>query len=185
MERTTRISDRLALLVTPVVAASLTLALSACGSSAPGTRSAPATNPVPATNTAPADTSVPSGADVTQFCTTWTVIGSVFSQTFAVWGSDPSYDMSTPTVFLLPTMKNLSTDLRLLDQVEPAAVSNDMATLTGFWNAVLADFQYGTTVGDVRAYVQAHPPVQATAVGPAVQDLSNYVRTTCNVAIGS
>lgn len=93
--------------------------------------------------------------------------------------------MSTPTVFLMPTMKNLSTDLRLLDQVAPAAVSGDMATFTGFWNEVLADFQYGTTVDEVKAYVQAHPPTQAATVGPAGQDLSSYLSAARNINIGS
>jgi hypothetical protein len=44
-------------------------------------------------------------------------------------------------------------------------MSGDMATLTGWWNQVLADFPYGTTIGDVKAYIEAHPPAQAAAVG--------------------
>jgi len=102
-----------------------------------------------------------------------------------VLGGGHIYSMSTPASVLLPTMQAINGIFGRLDQVAPAAVSADMGTLTSFWNQVVADFRHGTTVGQVKAYIQAHPPAQAATIGPAVHHLSHYLATTCHINLSS
>jgi len=97
----------------------------------------------------------------------------------------PADGMSTPASEAKPAMQAIGEVLDSLQQVAPAAVSADMATLTSYWNQVVADFQYGTTVGQVMAYIQAHPPAPAATINAAVQNLSSYLSTTCHINIGS
>jgi hypothetical protein len=93
--------------------------------------------------------------------------------------------MSTPASVLLPTMQTINGIFGRLDQVAPAAVSADMSTLASFWNQVVADFQHGTTVGQVKAYIHAHPPAQAATIGPAVHHLRHYLTTACHISLSS
>lgn len=97
----------------------------------------------------------------------------------------PASGMSTPASEVQPVMQAIGGVLDRLDQVAPAAVSADMATLTSYWNQVVADFQYGTTVGQVMAYIQAHPPAPAATINAAVQQLSDYLSTTCHINMSS
>jgi hypothetical protein len=102
-----------------------------------------------------------------------------------ILGNDPDYSTSTSASVLLPTMQAIGGVFGRLDQVAPATVSAAMATLTSYWNQVVADFQYGNTIGQVEAYIKAHPPAQAATIGPAVQQLTSYLTTTCHINIGS
>ena len=93
------------------------------------------------------------------------------------------YDMSTSTSVILPTMQAINGVFGRLDQVAPAAVSADMGTLASFWNEVVADFQHGNTIDQVKAYLHAHPPAQTATVGPAVHHLLHYLSTTCHINV--
>jgi hypothetical protein len=95
------------------------------------------------------------------------------------------HGMSTSGSVLLPTMQAINRVFGRLDQVAPPAVSADMATLAGFWNQVVADFKYGHTVGQIRAYLKAHPPAQAATVTPAVDQITGYLTTTCHLNMSS
>jgi hypothetical protein len=104
----------------------------------------------------------------------------------AVMSNVPAlHGMSTSASVLLPTMQAINRVFGRLDQVAPPAVSADMATLAGFWNQVVADFKYGHTVGQIRAYLKAHPPAQATTVTPAVDHITDYLTTTCHINMSS
>lgn len=96
-----------------------------------------------------------------------------------------TFSLSTPASTLLPTMQAINSIFGRLEQVAPAAVSADMAALTSFWNQVVADFRYGNTLGQVKAYIHAHPPAQAAAAGAAVQHLRDYLSTTCHINMSS
>jgi len=95
------------------------------------------------------------------------------------------YGMSTSAAVLLPTMQAINGVFGRLYQVAPAAVSADMGTLASFWNEVVADFRHGSTVGQVKAYLHAHPPAQTATVGPAVHHLLHYLSTTCHINVSS
>ena len=97
----------------------------------------------------------------------------------------PGYSMSTQASALLPTMQTINGVFGRLVQVAPAAVSADMGTLASFWNQIVADFQHGTTVGQVKAYIHAHPPPQAATMGPAVQHLRDYLTAACHIKLSS
>jgi hypothetical protein len=193
--------SRLGLLAAPLVLAALTLALSACGSSAPSssagsdTTSAPAISSAP-TNTSSGSSSAPdassdSSPNTAQFCWTWQETAPYFSQDFAVLGNDPNYDMSTPAVLFRIATVGISAGLRNASEWAPAAVSTDMNTLMNYWNTSYADFRYETsinqnvTVAQVKAYIQAHPPAQAAEVGPALQAVSGFLAANCHVNLGS
>jgi hypothetical protein len=96
-----------------------------------------------------------------------------------------TYSMSTSASVLLPLMRAINDIFGRLDQVAPAAVSSDMATLSSFWNQIVTDFNYGATLGDVKAYIKAHPPAQSSTVTAAVQGLDNYLATTCHIDVSS
>jgi len=49
----------------------------------------------------------------------------------------------------------------------------------------VADFRHGSTVGQVKAYLHAHPPAQTATVGPAVHHLLHYLSTTCHINVSS
>jgi hypothetical protein len=96
-----------------------------------------------------------------------------------------TYSMSTSASVLLPVMRAINVVFERLDQVAPAAVSSDMATLSSFWNQIVTDFNYGTTLGEVKAYIKAHPPAQSSAAAAAVHGLDNYLSTTCHIDMSS
>jgi hypothetical protein len=96
-----------------------------------------------------------------------------------------TYSMSTSASVLLPVMRAINDIFQRLDQVAPAAVSSDMTTLSQFWNQIVTDFSDGTTLGQVKAYIKAHPPAQSSAVDSAVQGLDNYLSTTCHIDMSS
>lgn len=125
-----------------------------------------------------------SGASTTAFCGIWRETRATLSQMNAILGNG-TFHMSTPASALLPTMQAINGIFGRLDQVAPAAVSADMSTLSSFWNQVVADFQHGTTIGQVKAYIHAHPPAQAATIGPAVRRLSHYLATTCHINLSS
>lgn len=50
---------------------------------------------------------------------------------------------------------------------------------------MLADFQHGTTVAQVEAYIKAHPPSNAAAINASTQQLSDYLTTTCHITMSS
>jgi hypothetical protein len=201
MKRRSPAKGRLGLLAAPLILAAMTLALSACGSSAPSssaapdTTSAPATSPAPA-STSPGSTSAPGGSpdsspNTAQFCWTWQETAPYFSKDFAVLGNDPNYDMSTPAVLFTTASVGIGAGLQNASDSAPAAVSPDMDTVMNYWNASYADFRYessinqNVTVAQVKAYIQAHPPAQAAEVGPAVQAVSGFLAANCHVNLGS
>ena len=96
-----------------------------------------------------------------------------------------TYSMSTSASVLLPVMRAINDIFERLDQVAPAAVSSDMDTLSGFWNQIVTDFSYGSTLGEVKAYIKAHPPAQSSTVVTAVHGLDNYLATTCHIDVSS
>ena len=187
MEHTSRNTGRLGLLATPLVTTALALALSACGSLAPSNASAPS-GASPSTASAPANasapgSSAPSGASATAFCGIWQETRTALSEMNAIMGN--GYSMSTSASVLLPTMQAINGVFGRLDQVAPAAVSADMATFASWWSQVVADFKYGTTVGQVEAYIKAHPPAPAGTIDPAVHGLTGYLATTCHINTSS
>jgi len=187
MEHTSRNTGRLGLLATPLVTTALALALSACGSLAPSNASAPSgASPSTASATANASapgSSAPSGASATAFCGIWQETRTALSEMNAIMGN--GYSMSTSASVLLPTMQAINGVFGRLDQVAPAAVSADMGTLASFWNEVVAAFQHGSTVGQVKAYLHAHPPAQTATIGPAVHHRLHYLSTTCHINVSS
>ena len=102
----------------------------------------------------------------------------------AIIGPD-TYSMSTSASVLLPVMRAINDIFERLEQVAPAAVSSDMDTLSGFWSQIVTDFNYGTTLGQVKAYIKAHPPAQSSTVTAAVHGLDNYLATTCHIDVSS
>jgi hypothetical protein len=126
-----------------------------------------------------------------QFCLTWRLTAPYFSKDFAVLGNDPNYDMSTQAIFFKIASVGIGADLRTAGEWAPAAVSADMNTVTDYWNAIYADFDYeiginkNVTVAQVKADIQAHPPAQAAEVGAAVQDLSGFLSANCKVNLSS
>jgi hypothetical protein len=213
MKRRSPAKGRLGLLAAPLVLAALTLALSACGSSAPSssahsdTTSAPANSSAPANtspspnsaapaNTASDGSSASSGSsdsspNTAQFCWTWQETAPYFGKDFAVLGNDPNYDMSTPAVLFEIATVGISAGLHNASEWAPAAVSPDMNTVMNYWNASYADFRYessinqNVTVAQVKAYIQAHPPAQAAEVWPAVQAVSGFLAANCHVNLSS
>jgi hypothetical protein len=99
--------------------------------------------------------------------------------------SGDGYSMSSPASVLLPTMQTLNGVFARASQVAPAAVSADMATFASWWNQVVADFKYGTTVGQVQAYIKAHPPVPTATIDAAVHGVTSYLSTTCHINTSS
>jgi hypothetical protein len=114
----------------------------------------------------------------------WQETRTTLSDMNAVIGPD-TYNMSTAASELLPIMQAINGIFARLDQVAPASVSPDMATLAGFWNQIVIDFHDGTTLGQVKAYIKAHPPSQSSTVTGAVHGLDNYLATTCHIDVGS
>jgi hypothetical protein len=102
----------------------------------------------------------------------------------AVIGPD-TYSMSTASSELLPVMRAINGIFERLDQVAPPAMSADMATLSSFWNQIVTDFNYGSTLGEVKAYIKAHPPAESSTVTPAVHGIDNYLATTCHLDMSS
>jgi hypothetical protein len=194
MKRTPRITGRLGLLATPLMTAALALALSACGSQTPSsapTSSAPASTPASAGtsaatgSSAPAATSESAGGSAAAFCQIWEEMRTTLSEMNTIFSDIPTSGMSTPASVLLPTMQGINGVFKRLVPVAPAAISADMTTLASFWSQVVADFQYGTTVGQVKAYIHAHPPATAATIGPAVQAIRDYLTTTCHINLSS
>jgi hypothetical protein len=119
------------------------------------------------------------------FCQIWRETRATLSRMNTILGNSPGYSMSTPASAVLPIFQAINGVFGRLDQVAPAAISTDMGTLASFWNQVVADFQYGSTIGQVKAYIHAHPPAQAATIGPAVQHLRDYLATTCHINLSS
>jgi hypothetical protein len=92
---------------------------------------------------------------------------------------------TTSASVLLPTMQAINGVFGRLDKVAPGAVSADMANLSSFWNQVVADFNDGSTLAQVRAYIKAHPPSNASTVTGSVQQLKAYLSTTCHINMSS
>jgi hypothetical protein len=190
MKRRSPAKGRLGLLAAPLVLAALTLALSACGSSAPSGSAAPSGSSAPSSSSAPSGSSAPS-PNTAQFCWTWRETAPYFSKDFAVLGNDPNYDMSTPAVLFKIATVGIGAGLRNASEWAPAAVSPDMNTVMNYWNASYADFRYETsinqnvTVAQVKAYIHAHPPAQAAEVGPAMQAVSGFLAANCHVNLSS
>jgi len=103
----------------------------------------------------------------------------------AVMSNIPTHGLSTSTSVLLPTMQAINRVFGRLDQVAPPAVRADMAALTSFWSQVVADFKYGTTIGQVKAYLKAHPPSNAATINASVQQLRDYLTNTCHINLSS
>jgi hypothetical protein len=101
----------------------------------------------------------------------------------AVMGT--GYSMSSPASVLLPTMQAINRIFGRLVQVAPARVSGDMTTLAGWWDQVVGDFQYGSTLGQVKAYLDAHPPALTDEVDAATQRIDSYLSTTCHINVSS
>jgi hypothetical protein len=180
MERTSRITGRLGLLATPIVVATLSLALSACGSSAPS--GSPATSGSPAAS----NTSASSDASVTQFCGTWQQFKTTMAEMMPILDNIPAPGPSTaPASLLLPTLQGINTVLEHLNQEAPPAVSADMAAVTSYWGQVVADFQNGGTVSEAEAYLKAHPPANAATANADAQQLTDYLTTTCHISVSS
>jgi hypothetical protein len=96
-----------------------------------------------------------------------------------------TYSMSTSASAVLPVMRAINEIFERLDQVAPPAVSSDMDTLSAFWNQIVTDFSYGTTLGQVKAYISAHPPSQSSTINSAVHGLDNYLATACHIDVSS
>jgi hypothetical protein len=167
------------MLATPLMAAALALALSACGTSAPGG------SPAQSGSSAPS-TSASSDASSTAFCGLWQEFRTTLSAMEPILNDIPTSGPSTtPASELLPTMQAISGVFNRLDQVAPPAVSADMAALTSYWSQVVADFQYGNTVAQVEAYIKAHPPTNASTINASLQQLSGYLTDTCGINMSS
>jgi hypothetical protein len=199
MKRIPPAKGQLGFLAAPLVLAAMALALSACGVSAGNGSSASGSSPAPSATSAPGNRSAPSGSsapvaspaqgDPAAFCETWRLVRPYFSQVFdLLTGRDPTYDMSTTADLLQPEISGLSSDMQTAaDQEAPAAQSANMATVASYYAAIYADFRaeignnQNVTVGQVLADIRAHPPAQAAAVRPAVNDLSGYLAYACGV----
>ncbi len=114
----------------------------------------------------------------------WQETRTTLSDMNAIVGPD-TYSMSTSASVLLPVMRAINEIFERLEQVAPAAVSSDMTTLSGFWNQIVTDFSDGATLGQVKAYIKAHPPAQSSSVTAAVHGLDNYLSTTCHIDVSS
>lgn len=198
MKRTPRTNGRLGLLATPLITAAFALALSACGSPASAGNSSSAGNSASsgtpaatgssaATGTsAVSSTSAPGQASSAAFCEIWQETRTTLSMMNAIMSNSPAFHgMSTSASVLLPTMQAIDRVFGRLDQVAPPAVSADMSALTSFWSQVVADFKYGTTVGQVKAYLKAHPPSNAGTINASMQQLSGYLTNTCHINVSS
>jgi hypothetical protein len=95
------------------------------------------------------------------------------------------YNMSSPKSVLLPTVQALDSVFARASQVAPATVSADMANLASWWNQVTADFQYGSTLGQVHDYLLAHRPAGSATVTASVHGISSYLSTTCHINMSS
>ena len=85
-------------------------------------------------------------------------------------------------------MQTLNRVFGELEGVAPPAVSGDMTTLAAFWNGAvneLMNLPPETTVTQGNAYLKANPPPDTSTVNAAVQNLTNYLRTTCHITIDS
>jgi hypothetical protein len=103
-----------------------------------------------------------------------------------ILGSNLTLNPSTTSAsVLLPLMKAIDGVFGRLDKVAPAAVSADMADLTSFWSQVVADFHYGNTISQVRAYIKAHPPTNTATMKASMQQLTSYLTTTCHINMSS
>jgi hypothetical protein len=181
MERISRTTGRLGVLATPIVIAALSLALSACGSSAPS--GTPATAGSPATSSTSASSDAASAA---QFCGTWQQFKTTMAEMMPILDNIPAPGPSTaPASLLLPTLQGINTVLEHLDQEAPPAVSADMAAVTSYWGQVVADFQNGGTVAQAEGYMKAHPPANAATASVDAQQLTNYLATTCHISSSS
>jgi hypothetical protein len=179
MEHMSRTKSRLGLLATPLLAAALAVALSACGTSAPGSSPARAASSAPSTATS-------SDASSAAFCGLWQEFRTTLSAMEPILNDIPTSGPSTtPASELLPTMQAINGVFNRLDQVAPPAVSADMAALTSYWSQVVTDFQYGNTVAQVEAYIKAHPPTNAATINASMQQLSDYLTTTCGISVSS
>jgi hypothetical protein len=182
---------RRGLLAIPMLTAALALALSACGSSAPGGNSGlggsgtVGQNAASARSSDPTASPAPSGASSAEFCGMW----QQFKTTMAVWKTImddvPAEGLSTPVSALLPTLQAIDGAFNRMDQVVPAAASTDMDDLTTYWGQVVTAFQSGGTVGQAEAYLKAHPPSNIAAIRTGVQQLVSYLSTTCHIGPGS
>jgi hypothetical protein len=92
---------------------------------------------------------------------------------------------AAPTSLILPTMQDINNVFQQLDQVAPPAVMADMDALTSYWSQIVADFQYGSTVAQVEAYIHAHPPTNAGTINASTQQLADYLSTTCHINMNS
>jgi hypothetical protein len=97
----------------------------------------------------------------------------------------PTHGLSTSAAVILPTMQAINNVFGRLNQVAPPAVSAAMAALKSYWSQVVADFRYGTTVGQVKAYIKAHPPANTSAVKASLPQLLTYLTTTCHINVSS
>jgi len=107
----------------------------------------------------------------------------------AIIGTSPALNPSTASLsVILPTMQALNRVFGELEHVAPPAVTGDMTTLATFWNGAVSELMNlpsTTTVTQGNAYLRANPPPDTSTVTAAVQHLSNYLGTSCNITIGS
>jgi hypothetical protein len=186
MEHTTRSAPRHGFLATLLLAATLALVLSACGSSAPSSSSAPNSGSASSDNPALNSSSPTSDASTTAFCGVWQQFRTTLAEITPILDDVPtSGPASTPASVLLPTMEAINSVFTRLDQVAPPAVSSDMDALTTYWSQVVADFQPGDTVAQVEAYIKAHPPTNAGTITASTQQLSGYLSATCHITMSS
>jgi len=173
------------MLVTPLITAALALALSACGSPASsGTPTSSTPTSSASTNVSGSTTS--SDASATAFCGAWQNFRTTLKEMSIILSYGPKANPSTTSAsVLLPTMQAIGSAFGQLDKVAPAAVSADMAALIIYWNQVVADFQYGRTVTQVKAYIKAHPPTNAGTINGNMQQLTTYLTTTCHINLSS
>ena len=181
MEHISRTTGRLGVLATPIVIAALSLALSACGSSAPiGASTTTGSGPTSSTS-APSD-----AASAAQFCGTWQQFKTTMAEMMPILDNIPAPGPSTaPASLLLPTLQGINTVLEHLDQEAPPAVSADMAAVTSYFGQVVADFENGGTVAQDEAAMKAHPPTNAATANADAEQLTNYLSTTCHISASS
>jgi len=103
-----------------------------------------------------------------------------------ILGNGPTLNpATTPASAVLPILQGINGIFNRLNQVAPADVSADMSALTTYWSQVVADYQHGTTVAQVEAYIKANPPAGSDIMNAKIQHLEDYLATTCHINLSS
>lgn len=140
--------------------------------------------PAPAGVRAPASSATPY-AQAQAFCGVWKKSERTLALASTLLNGGPSITADAPAAVAVPVLLAVDGVLTSASKVAPPQVSPDLAILTSYYRAVTTDYKQGTTVGEVRQHIKAHPPADAAKVGGAMQHLSGYLRDSCHINLGS